>query len=203
MSYYEPYRSVKKPTPSVSRDLDLFERALRQLQVEYEKFFSGALPLPPEDDQQSLRFELRRLRSLSQLGSADLFRLGGLEARFNSYSELFNRRLRDFEEGRSRRARAQLAENAALDPQAGIVVGGSLKAGAVEALYTGLSRGGAAPKFDLGTFENYLQRQLQGIRQKTGCSEVQFRLEKQDGKIKLKAKPMKTKGEKADQRQET
>ena len=164
MSYYEPYRSTKKPVPSVSRDLDRFEKALRELQIEYEKFFSGALDLPPEDEKQSLRAELRRLRNLSQLGSAELFRLGGLEARFNTYSELFNRRLRQFEEGRGRRRPTSELAESKFDPQAGIVVGEKLASGAVEALYSGLGKGGAIPKFDLGTFENYLQRQLQGIR---------------------------------------
>ncbi len=192
MSYNESYRQAPKPEPDLSRDLDRFERSLRELQVEYEKFFAGALALPPEDAQQSLRVEIRRLRNLTQLSSAEVFRLGGLEARFNSYGELFNRRLRDHEEGRVRRGGAKVENVPDLDAKTGIVVSQKLEGDAVEALFVGLSRGKAAPKLELETFRAYLQRNLESIRQKTGCAEVQFRIEEQDGKVRLKARPVKS-----------
>ena len=62
---------------------------------------------------------------------------------------------------------------------------------AVEALYQGLaSRPGDGPKFDLDSFEKYLARQVAALREKTGCDQVQFRLAEEDGKLKLKARPV-------------
>ena len=62
---------------------------------------------------------------------------------------------------------------------------------AVEALYNGLaSRPGDGPKFDLDSFEKYLARQVAALREKTGCDQVQFRLAEEDGKLKLKARPV-------------
>ena len=62
--------------------------------------------------------------------------------------------------------------------------------GAAEALYQGLAAGGEAARFDLGTFHSYLERQAAAIRAKTGCEGVQFRLAREDGKLKLKARPI-------------
>jgi hypothetical protein len=43
---------------------------------------------------------------------------------------------------------------------------------------------------DLDTFRGYLQKQMTQIRDKTGCDAVQFRVVNEDGKVKLKAKPV-------------
>ena len=45
-------------------------------------------------------------------------------------------------------------------------------------------------RFDLDSFGRYLQQQVASIQQKTGCAEVQFRVAVEDGKVKLKAKPL-------------
>ena len=43
---------------------------------------------------------------------------------------------------------------------------------------------------DLDRFGAYLERQAEAIRSKTGCREIQFRVAVEDGKMKLKAKPI-------------
>ena len=50
--------------------------------------------------------------------------------------------------------------------------------------------GAEGPRFDLASFGSYLQRQAAAIRAKTGCAEVQFRLAAEDGKLRLKARPL-------------
>ena len=42
----------------------------------------------------------------------------------------------------------------------------------------------------IDSFQTYLRRQTEAIRQKTGCDEVQFRVAEEDGKLKLKARPV-------------
>ena len=67
----------------------------------------------------------------------------------------------------------------------------SYKSDAVEALFAALVlRNGKTPTMDLDTFRNYLQRQVAQIRDKTGCEAVQFRVAAEEGKVKLKAKPV-------------
>jgi hypothetical protein len=143
--------------------------------------------------------DLRELRTANLRASADQFRLASLEARFNSYSELFNRRLRDREEGRGARPSRSSAPapERRLDAATGVVVSDRLEPEAVDALYQTLTRRPAdasgapgAPAMELAAFRGYLSQQIESIRLKTGCEAVQFRIATEDGKLKLKAKPV-------------
>ena len=179
--------------PSFGEALDHLTRDLQQLRVDFERFFNGSLPAPPDELRGRIQTQLRQLRGVNMTSSVDSFRLGDLEARFNSYNELFNRRLRDAEEGRQPARHAPLPPPAArrYDPAKGILFGESIDAEAAEALYQGLAAApGDSPRFDLDSFQTYLARQVAAIRDKTGCSEVQFRLASEDGKVKLKARPV-------------
>ncbi len=122
--------------------------------------------------------------------AAEQFRLTQLEARFNSYAELNHRRLREKEEGRAPRA-AATAPRAAHDATSGIVITDRLESDAVGALYDALAREQrGAPAMALEAFRGYLARQIENIRLKTGAEAVQFRLAAEEGKIKLKARPV-------------
>jgi hypothetical protein len=161
--------------------------------VDFERFFSGALPFPPEDLRGRVQVQIRNLRNANLSTPVDTFRLGDFEARFNSYNELFNRRLRDLEEGRHPGMRHAPPPPAPrrYDPAQGIVFGERIDPEAAEALYQGLAAvPGDAPRFDLDSFQTYLARQVSAIREKTGCAQVQFRLAAEEGKMKLKARPV-------------
>ena len=155
----------------VSEEIDAFR-------VEFEKFFAGARQTPPEELRERIRGALRRLRADPTTQLADNFRIGQLEARFNSFSEMFNRRVREREEGRGPSRPAVPPPPA--EPDA-----------AARALYEGLTRDPrSAERFDYQSFRRYLERQAEAIRARTGCSGVRFRLASEGGRIKLKAKPI-------------
>lgn len=175
---------------SSTQRIDRLEQWIRQLRIEYERFFNGALELPPEQLRAEIQAELRSLRSGNLKGVEDNFRLSNLEAKLNSYNELFGRRIRSQEEGRGA-ASVRRDTGSRHDPQHGVVVGGAVDQGAVEALYEGLHRSsGARPRFDMDSFRSYLDRQIDTIRQKTGCERVVFRVAEEGGKMKLKARPI-------------
>lgn len=175
---------------SSTQRIDRLDRLIQQLRVDYERFFNGALELPPEQLRQDIQVELRSLRSANLKGVEDNFRLSNLEARLNSYNELYGRRIRSQEEGRGP-ALARRETGRRQDPEQGVVVGGAVDQSAVEALYQGLHRtAGARPRFDMDTFRSYLDRQVDSIRQKTGCERVVFRVSEEQGKMKLKARPV-------------
>lgn len=178
--------------PSFGEALDLLGRDIQQLRVDFERFFSGALPFPPDDLRGRVQAQIRNLRNANLTAPVDSFRLGDFEARFNSYNELFNRRLRDREEGRQPGMRhVPPPAPRRYDPAQGIVFGERIDPEAAEALYQGLAAvPGDSPRFDLDSFQTYLARQVSAIREKTGCTQVQFRLAAEDGKVKLKARPV-------------
>jgi len=192
---------ARSAAPTVSEAIDRLAGEIRQLRVDFERFFSGALALPPDELRRRVQADLRQLRNVNAMTAVERFRLSDLEARHNSYDELFSRRLRDREEGRRRAGQTAVAAPqspppARYDPGAGIVIGPEPDPRAVAALYDGLTTVGGAggsgegPRFDLASFGSYLQRQAAAIRDKTGCAEVQFRLAAEDGKLKLKARPV-------------
>jgi hypothetical protein len=175
------------PEVRVSR----LEGLIEQFRIDAERYFNGALPIPPEEQRNRIQRELRELRTAASLHNAvDHFRLSGFEARFNSLSELYGRRLREREEGRGAAPVPSVAEAPSRhDPARGIVIGARPDADAVEALWGGLARAGGAG-IELETFRTYISRQIDEIRAKTGAASVQFRVVSEDGKLKLKAKPV-------------
>jgi hypothetical protein len=167
--------------------LDRIDRGINSMKIEFERFFAGGLRIPPEEIRQKLQQEFRTLRNANINSAAENFRLGSLEARFNSVNELLNRRLREREEGRpivAREVRPQY------DAAAGITLGTVPDLEAVEALFAGMYRSSGNTSVDLDSFRNYLAQQISGIRAKTGCDAVQFRVAVEDGKARLKAKPI-------------
>lgn len=193
-----PGMATAPPRPNTAQQLDQLADNIEKFKIEFERFLAGAPILPPDEQKNRLMRELRELRTANLRTSAEQFRLAALEARFNSYSELFNRRLRDREEGRGAKPVRAASSGSArgLDASSGVVVTDRLEADAVAALYATLTRraGDAsatgAPAMELTTFRGYLAQQVESIRLKTGCEAVQFRIAAEDGKLKLKAKPV-------------
>ena len=170
-----------------NHELDAIQVSLKSLRVEYEKYLNGANDLPPFELQGGVREEIRRVRS-SLRSAADRFRFSTLESQFNTYSEMFNRRVRAREEGRELKHFSRV-DDRKLDPKKGIRVNGSVGTTAASVLYQGLYTA-ANTKVDLESFRRYLDRQAALIRERTGCVEVQFRLAEENGAAKLKAKPV-------------
>ena len=167
----------------LERELEKLASMVRRFRVEGQRFLAGDLPLPPEDLGDRIQAQMRRMRSSNIKSTAVNFRLGSLEAEFNSHSSLLGRRLRKREQGEARRA---AEEKARLDPVQGVVIRQGAGGAAAEALFNGLNK----PKMGIDKFRSYLDRQAEVIRSKTGCTDIQFRIAVQDGKLKLKAKPV-------------
>ncbi len=182
MAHSSPHLSVDD-----ERTLDRFERKIRALKIEFDRFFNGAIPIPPDEQRNSLFAELRELRSQPMPSLADRFRLSTLEARLNTLNELFNRRLREFE----LTGRPAALTAVAIDPYSGVVVGERPEGDGVKALYEELYRASGRPKkTDFESFRGFLEREVAKIRRKTGCERVRFRVTEKSGKLKLRARPV-------------
>jgi hypothetical protein len=177
------------PAPALEGRLARLEGEIEQFRVDIERFWNGALPIPPEELRTRIQRELRDLRGVTLKSAVEQFRMATIEARFNSLSELFGRRLREREEGRAIAVPHLAHAVARHDPRAGIVFRGEPDAPSVEALWSGLVASGGA-RLELETFRGYLVRQLVEIRTRTGAAAVQFRVVQEEGKLKLKAKPV-------------
>ena len=164
------------------------EIEVKRLRREFERYFAGAIDLPPKQLEAQIEKEIRRLRSRAK-SSAHRFQTGALEASFGSYRELYNRRVREQEEGRVQRRAAP--EEPRHDTRSGILVRDDVPEAAVQALYRDLYGRSDAPAVGQEQFRNYLRAQADQIRERTGCAGIVFRLEDSGGKPRLKARPVK------------
>lgn len=171
--------------------LDRLDELVRKLKIDFDRFFIGSLPTPPENLRFKAFAEVRKLRSAHHKSAAIRFKVNSLEAKLNSLSELFNRRLREMDAGTAyQRRQAVLAEAAAHDPYSGVVIRTDSDPTAIEALYSELyGKEGRSAKTDLESFKGFLDSQAKTIRDKTGCTDVVFRVTSKAGKLQLKAKP--------------
>jgi len=176
----------------IEREVSRLATTIEKFRIDAQRFFAGDLKAPPEELRDRIAAELRRLQASKLAGVAEKFRLNTLEAQFNSHVELFGRRLRALETGEGVRKAASEVQH---DPEKGVLIGPKTSPGAVEALYKGLylRTGPRNPAMDLERFRTYLGRQAETIRAKTGCAEIQFRIAEEGGKLKIKAKPIRSK----------
>lgn len=176
----------------IQASIERLDRDITQLKIDFERFFNGSLPTPPEEERELVRQQIRKLRSLPLQALVDRFRLNTLEARFNTLNELFNRRIREREEGVAGAPQRSAAPTPRrYDPYKGIVVGEAPQPEAIQALYRELyddDAPGARSNFE--KFQTYLLGQMTAIRERSGCNEVSFRVASEGGKVKLKAKPV-------------
>ena len=85
---------------SIERDLDLLERSLTSLKVDYERFFAGDLKVPPVAARRKVEEVLRRVGNVDVERAAEAFRLQALQGRFTALTELWDKRVSAKEEGR-------------------------------------------------------------------------------------------------------
>ncbi len=165
------------------------ERAIERFRIEAEQYFNGALKLPPEESRLNLQRLVRFLQD-QNLRASEQFRLSNLTARWNSLNEIYGRRLRDREEGRTQELRrpSEPPPRPQLDPFEGIPLDRRLAGEGVEMLFRELvSRNVSQIEFE--TFRQHLARQLELLQTKTGVEGAIARLTEEDGKWKLKLKP--------------
>lgn len=190
---------------AIDDDLDLIERSMRQLQIEWEKFFSGVEKRPPSELKARLEGLIRRYDPGDIRNNAARFRYQTLQARYNTFSELWSKRLRAVEEGRPIAGyvpRTTAPSEAEPVPQAPPRTPGEYRVrdpGAGDETVRGLyqrflearKQTGEAVNVKFDNFQKLIAQQASRILSEKGAQAVDFRLETKDGKVSLKAKAVK------------
>ena len=193
---------------ALQEDLDRLDVTLRQLQVKWELFFNGAEKKPPSELQGQVEALIRRYGNVEIRNNGERFRYQGLSARFSTFNELWQKRLRAREEGKVFGQHGLRAEQApppvappppAARPAAAAeeirVCVPSRDGAAVRALYERFveerrrAGEGQAPAFE--SFRDLIGKQTERIRAEKGALAVDFRLETKNGKVSLKARIVK------------
>ena len=166
------------------------ERELQALILEWERFFSRDRRLPPQKERIDLSRKIRRLFEHGVRGSGAQFRLEQLQHRFNTYNQLWERQLREREEGRrSGNWRRPGARRPDTRPPA--AVQGSAGAPSLYDRYVReMERLGQKVGVDRQEFEDRIQRQKRRAERKLGRP-VTLDVVVSDGKVRLAARAVK------------
>ena len=202
---------------STEGDLDQLEQMLRQLQIEWEKFFGGVEKKPPNELRTRVDSLVKKYAYTEIRNNTERFRYQALSSRFNTFNELWNKRMRAIEEGRplglhgraaiaaagtagglSAAAGAAAAARQAATPGAGgefRVRSAEKDESAVRGLYERFlqarQEAGEKGTVKFDNFQKLISQQASRIMADKGAQAVDFRLETKDGKVSLKAKVVK------------
>ena len=194
---------------ALNEDLDLLEKSIRQLQIEWEKFFSGIERKPPVDLRTKLEAMVRRYSNAEIRNNTERFRFQNLASRYQAFAELWAKRLRAMEEGRpvGLHGKAAAMHPPPLPPAAAERMSPAARessevrvkdpTGDAEAVRTLFDRflearkqAGESGAVKFESFQKIITQQSTRILAEKGASAVDFRLETKDGKVSLKAKPV-------------
>ena len=186
---------------ALEEDLSQLEAAIRQLQIEWDKFFGGVERKPPSDLKGRVEAMVRKHANAEIRNNAERFRYQNLTARYNTLNELWTKKLRAMEEGRPMGLHGpkvppppvsapppprRQAEYRVRTPES--------EPDVVRALFDQYQQaraqsGEGAVKFE--SFQKVIAQQASRILSEKGGQAVEFRVETRDGKVSLKAKAVK------------
>jgi hypothetical protein len=95
--------NAQLPQEKLAEEIEELEEALSGLQVLYEKFFLGIDRRPPEHERKKVSSRLRQLRSSTVKNTALKFRMQTQFAKLISFERMWDRTLREMEEGTYKR----------------------------------------------------------------------------------------------------
>jgi len=162
------------------------DRAFRALIVEWERYFSGDRKVPPIGDRERFARRLGVLTGREARG-AEAFRREQLQHRFTSYSQMWERQLRQREEGRVAGGYIQGAPRSAPNAEAAA----SVESGGDEGLWNRYviekERLGQEVTMGREAFLEQLNRQREELEARFGCT-VRFQVQVEGGRVKVAAR---------------
>ena len=173
------------------------EHDFQELAKEWERFFAGVVRVPPEKQRIAYGRQLRRIAEAGGLGSTDQFRFQQLQHKFSTYSAMWERMLREREEGRGRslsHLRAASRAGAPTPPPAAkpdTMRTRSVDKGKGDDLYetfmSAKKRLGQSSSLKRDAFEAQLESQRKQIESRLG-HRVRFEVVVEGDKVKLTAR---------------
>lgn len=203
---------------TVDEELNLLESQLRRLKIEYEVFFSNPQKKPPSDLEWKVLALLRKFSDGGSMNFTQRFRYNEMAQRYAIYSDLWRKKSRIREEGYRRPQDALLSvqgvrpeehepehkvygvNHSAAESDAPFVMqcaDPGAESEEVEKLFLALSdakkKTGEQISGSLDSFKSFVQKKTEELRKQHGCTTVEYVVEVQEGKAKLRAKAAKAK----------
>lgn len=209
-----PYAALERYSAlNIDEELSVLEDQVRRLKVEYDIYFGGGSKKPPTEIEWKVKNLLKKYSDGSRMNYTQRFRYSTIQQRYALYNALWQQKLLIKEEGYRRPQDAYLGiqglrdheqheaeralkhHGAAVEDKPFSIACSDVKSEArnVEALFHALAQAraqaGEKNGANLESFKKFVQQKTSEIRKQYGCQAVEYSIETQGGKVKLKAKP--------------
>ena len=188
---------MSKHISEVERDLQKLETGLKNLEAQYNMFFSGRLPKPPWETRTAVEAIVKRFDRAFIQNYGDRFRFLTLQSRYATFVDLWDKSLRAKEEGRSAPLVHQRAAEAPKKPENRIFHVAAFtdvlhEQDKLHDLYDSLVEARREIGQDPVPFHKFAELVKNQVKKlgDDGNAEVAFRVALKDGKVSLTAKAM-------------
>ena len=178
---------------TIDEQLTSLEDNLRRLKIEYDIYFNGGSPRPPNDTLWRVDSLIKRLGDTPQMNFAHRFRYNGLAARYALYNQMWQQRVRSKEEG-PRKTAAELREEQKKAPAFQVTwKDPAAEPDKVNKLFSALIEakrklGENADNLAEDSFKRFVQQKTDQLKRDFRCAEVEYVVEVEDGQVRLRAK---------------
>ena len=176
-------------------DMERLKRTMKQLETEYEQWFSGALRQPPWETKKKIEAVIRRYNNSPPQNLAEQSVFQMLQAKFTTYNEMWSRRERLKEEGRlpgGREERSRRTARTSRPPAERAAPSGGDQFRQVFDKYVAAKEkaGQKTANLNYDNFRRVLDKQAKQLRS-GGYKDVDFGVSMKGGKVSVVARPKK------------
>jgi hypothetical protein len=179
---------------TVDEELSKLEDSFRRLKIEYEAYFNGGKPRPPNDLLYGVEQAIKKISNdTSKLNYGQRFRFNQLVQRHAVHNELWRKKLRNKEEGRTALPRRHSQEEPAREAPTRVVCSDPDREQVqvdqlLQALIDAKRRTGEQTEgLDPARFRKFLSDKTSHLQQTLGCKKVQFSVTVENGRVKFTA----------------
>jgi hypothetical protein len=178
----------------IDEELNRLEDNIRRLKIEFEAYFNGGQPRPPNDTLYRVEQAVKKHSSdTSKLSASQRFRFNQLVQRYAVYNELWRKRLRYKEEGKEMFPHKHGAGEQGLGPPVHVVCSDpDREQEKVDQLLQALIEAkrrvsGGNDNVDPQNFRKFVREKTLQLKQTLGCEKIEFSVEIVEGQVRFTA----------------
>ena len=187
-------------TKGLQNDLENLEQLIRKLEFEYDQFFGGQLRSLPLKTEGAIEQIIRAYGGRAIQNPAVRFRYTNLVARYNTFRRVWDRRVREMEEGRAIGRPRKTSGRPAPPPRPRkmqrreFVAASEGKGMEMEEIFSTYKElreecGESTERLRLESFSRILAEKVEKMRSSKKCDKVEVRLRTENNKCRILVRP--------------
>ena len=182
----------------IRAELDQLESLIAELKIQYEQYFAGVLPLPPDKLHLDVKRKIQSLMRAPFKSTAMKHRLRAIESRYRTFNTYWQRVLKQREEGTYTKDifKAAMREKMALEEAKSQTAGGAAQRHMQELFNSYRSAlekqtGRRQDNLNYKAFEASLLKRAKDFKKKHGDAKLSFKVAVKNGKVTVQVKAKK------------